>query len=766
MKNQGRALLFFISFNTVLLELLQMKYLNVILNSTSAFLIITLALFMLSLSSATASFWQRRLSFTPLQLTAWPTALFCGLAATQLFSLRQIANSLTDYTVAQQWPLSFFVLILISLPYYFSGLALLSLLNTGWSTQGHFQKNYIFDMLGVLAAVFAPHFLIESLGPEKIMALALMPLTGFALLWPSWKIRTAMASALAFNFFILFCTDVAEPMDAMLLKYKQHILPSQLEYSHWDPAARIDVVDYSNSATDRANSPAEAKDVTKYLFYDGGTIGTNIYYFDGNYEELKKNYPQDPKKYFLRRASVAVHLLKENSGARVYLFGVGAGQELKAALMYGAQEVYANELVRSVLRISTELYSQQNGGIFNDPRVHLLPGDGRLQLERTAGRFDIIQIFSNYLSANMTSGLAPHMITYLFTEESMGDYMQRLSDDGLLQINQIGPHRILNLIKANWIKNRPFEELKKHIYVIQNTNADAMTTILYKKSEFTAEDDKRLQWLFKTTSRADENYVFVETPFNPLTQNSFFHAQNNTAQQQNSFSSIKYATDEKPFFTYNEQSVINNYGLNQLTYLGYISTLVLSAALYLMRRRQLLKQRLNLYLFYFASGLSFICIQYALAAKVSRFLNSPDLTYPLVLAAFAFSNILAVPLSQKNNLSLRTVSAMWGFGVISIFLMPLLLQHFALSSPDTVVVFVAFMMMTAISFLPALTFPVLSRWVRNENEFNLLWLANGAGLLMAGLAVHALTLAIGLTAVLLTGLTLYLVSFFLVRHEK
>ncbi|MBY0451991.1 MAG: hypothetical protein K2P92_03075, partial [Bdellovibrionaceae bacterium] len=129
MRNSGRALLFFISFNTVLLELLQMKYLNVVLNSTSAFLIITLALFMLSLSSATHNFWQRRQAAVKGQLTTWSTALFCFLAAGQLFSIRQIANSMTDYSVAQQWPLSLLVLILISVPYYFAGLALLSLLN-------------------------------------------------------------------------------------------------------------------------------------------------------------------------------------------------------------------------------------------------------------------------------------------------------------------------------------------------------------------------------------------------------------------------------------------------------------------------------------------------------------------------------------------------------------------------------------------------------------------------------------------------------------
>lgn len=734
-----------------------MKYLNVVLNSTSAFLIITLALFMLSLSSATHNFWQRRQAAVKGQLTTWSTALFCFLAAGQLFSIRQIANSMTDYSVAQQWPLSLLVLILISVPYYFAGLALLSLLNTSWNIKGLFQQNYIFDMLGLMTAVFVPHFFIAALGPEKIMALALLPLIALALFRSPWTARFVLAAALVLSLFILTTTDAAEPMDAMLVKYKKRVLPSQLEYSLWDPVARLDVVNYSEGESD-----------TKFLFYDGGSIGTNIYNFDGDYEDLKKNYPKNPKKYFLRRATVAAHLLKENSDSRAFLFGVGAGQELKAALMYGAKEVYANELVQSVLRLDTGLYSRHNGGIFNDPRVHLKPGDGRQQLAKTAGEFDIIQIFSNYLSSNLASGLAPHMITYLFTEQSIAEYMGRLAPEGILQVNQFGHNRVLNLIKTEWIKTRPFEELKKHIYVIQNKkNGDPLTTVLFKKSEFNAEDERRLNWLFKTTAlEQEEDYIFLESPITALTVDSFFHPLNAAAHTQDPLYSSEYATDEKPFFTYNYQSVINNYGLNQLTYLGFIFALMLTTSVYIFRRRPLLRQRPNLYVFYFISGLSFICIQYGLTAQISRFLNSPDLTFPLVLAAFAFSSIMVIPLMKKIKLSVTVVAAIWCIGVLCTLAMPLVLQEMTSVMTDSGICLTAFSVMSLISLLPALTFPVLSKLIRNEDEFNLVWLCNGVGLLVAGLMVHALTLWIGLTALLLTGLTLYLVSFFLIRAEK
>lgn len=80
--------IFLISFCGIMLELLQMKYLTVILNSTSNFLILTLALFMYSLSSATLSFWNKKYN-TEIILTR-AIIIFLILASVNLRSVCSI----------------------------------------------------------------------------------------------------------------------------------------------------------------------------------------------------------------------------------------------------------------------------------------------------------------------------------------------------------------------------------------------------------------------------------------------------------------------------------------------------------------------------------------------------------------------------------------------------------------------------------------------------------------------------------------------------
>lgn len=780
MKSFNRTLIFFISLNTILLELLQMKYLNVVLNSTSGFLIITLALFMFSFSSATFSFWNKILKGGINPRLIFATTLMVATSAIQLSTLRYMANALTDYDIVQEWPLSLFILLFTSLPYYFSGLSLLNLLNRNWQIKDAFQKNYYFDMLGLLTAVFIPHFAVGWLGPEKIMALALMPLALLigAATWlkrsednataetPLLKsiTRLCLLAVLSFNFYILFFTKAAEPMNAMVVKYKNRTPDYQFEYSHWDPIARLDVINFSASQTHSATNTSTMTGGTRYLFYDGGVIGTNIYPFDGNYESLKEKYPLAPKNYFLRRSTVAAHLLKESSGARVYLFGVGAGQELKAALMYNPKEVYANELVRSVLDINTGLYRDFNGGIFNDPRVHILPGDGRIQLNRTTDQFDIIQIFSNYLSANLASGLAPHMITYLLTEQSLAEYINRLAPEGILQINQLGYARVLELIQKEWIKTQPLSELKKHIYVIENKNRnDFLTTVLFKKSEFTPEDEKKLIWLYQTTQQAGEDYEFIEAPNKPLTANSFFYEQNALIRKSDPLSTTSYASDEKPFFTYNNQSLINSYGLNRTVYIAFVLILILASLIYQFLNRSRLIQKKALYFFYLISGVSFILIQYALAAKLTKFLNSPDLAYPLVLAAFAAANMAVVPLTQKIKKKHQGLFLISLLSISCAALLTPMLGYAVVNWSDFSIGLLAFTLVCMVSLLPAYTFPVMTHLIEEPTEFNIAWLSNGIGLLIGSLAVHGLTLAIGLSSLLLLGLIIFGISLILVQ---
>jgi hypothetical protein len=751
------------SAGTIMLELNQMKYLNVILNSNSNFLLLALALFMGAFASSL--FWRLRLSW---QLIFLSVSVFCFLASVNLYLIRWIANLVGDSGLIQSPFLSAVVLILIGVPYLFSGLTTVGILNAVSFSEDAFKKRYIFDMIGILLAAFLPHYFVEQLGPENLTVAFMVIVTLYAL-WgvilckndlpenSKKYIKGILFFSLLFQLYSLCFVAPAEIMNSVILKYKPYLTDTaKLEFSKWDSAARIDVVDFKSGP-----EFPHAYNI-KFMFYDGGTIGTNIYPFDGNFQKLKAEYPADPKKFFLRRATVAAHLLKENTAENVFLFGVGAGQELKAALMYAPKRVFANELVQTTLDIDAGRYSAHNGGIFNDPKVTLLNGEGRIQLNAQNQKFDIIQIFSNYLSANMVSNMAPQMITYLFTAESIAEYMDHLTANGILQINQYLPENIYRLIHDHWENAGGRGDFKKHIYIIKdNKSQDYLPTLLFKKSEFTAAEDAKMKWLFKQNERPDEDYVFVESPFEnsredfsgPNSSSGDFHDQ------------VLLATDDKPFFAYTGKGIFSSYDLNLNVYIFFLSILMLVFAGLVYSSRELLNGRIFTHLYFFASGISFLYLQFSATAQILKNLNAPDLAFPITLSAFAMSVILAIliPRSQISRLKMLILFFMCLFAAF--FLRPAL-NYLTPLDGSVVTLIAAYILLVLINGLVAIIFPVGVGYLSSSQDFYLAWLFNGLGILVGHLTVNYMSLFVGLKAILVLSLLISFVGFFLLKGRR
>ena len=91
-------------------------------------------------------------------------------------------------------------------------------------------------------------------------------------------------------------------------------------------------------------------------------------------------------------------------GAAVLVIGSAGGQEIKAALMYGASHVDGVELVDAVVELGKTTYAQYIGDLFHHPKVNVQVGEGRSYLRASQEKYDIIQIFSNHTSSSTGSG--------------------------------------------------------------------------------------------------------------------------------------------------------------------------------------------------------------------------------------------------------------------------------------------------------------------------------------------------------------------------
>ena len=68
----------------------------------------------------------------------------------------------------------------------------------------------------------------------------------------------------------------------------------KVEYTHWDPVAKIDVIDEGR---------------WKQVQYDGGSQSSTIYPFDGNFEKLRSSLPDSTSGNFWNRGCTCILLI-------------------------------------------------------------------------------------------------------------------------------------------------------------------------------------------------------------------------------------------------------------------------------------------------------------------------------------------------------------------------------------------------------------------------------------------------------------------------
>ena len=79
----------------------------------------------------------------------------------------------------------------------------------------------------------------------------------------------------------------------------------------------------------------------RIIFYDGGDQSSEIVEFDGDIEQLRRDLPDNFKKHFTLKRRLISHALKEGKDQNVLIIGAAGGQEIKAALAYGAAHIDA-----------------------------------------------------------------------------------------------------------------------------------------------------------------------------------------------------------------------------------------------------------------------------------------------------------------------------------------------------------------------------------------------------------------------------------------
>jgi hypothetical protein len=236
------------------------------------------------------------------------------------------------------------------------------------------------------------------------------------------------------------------------------------------------------------------------------------------------------------------------------VIGSAGGQEVLAALAFGAARVDAVEMVCAVIQAARGPYGEFTGHLYDHPRVRPVCDEGRSYLRHTPDRYDVIQIHSNHTTSSVAQGAGAMDPIYLQTVEAYREYLSRLTDDGILQINYYVYPRMITTAAQAWHDLFPDRDFSQHVIVEGSGWSEfMMPTLLVKRSRWTPEEIAAVRRFVSPqfAPEPDRTYGLVYAPGQPEAANVpevFFRAPLDPALAARLPYQVAPTTDSRPFF--------------------------------------------------------------------------------------------------------------------------------------------------------------------------------------------------------------------------
>ncbi len=486
--------------------------------------------------------------------------------------------------------------------------------------------------------------------------------------------------------------------------------------------------------------------------------------------------PGDPEKLaFLDYMTNALPYVLLRS-PKVLVIGAGGGMDVLSALTHGAREVVAVELNPQMVKMVSERFSDFAGGIYSDPRVRVVLGDGRGFVERCQERFDLIQISLVESFRASAAGVYALSESYLYTVEAFKSYMRHLTENGILCITR-------------WSKIPPVDTMKvigtmdrlRSIGISPQNNMAfirswATDTIILKRSELTKEEieaikefcrEKLYDLAYYPGIPAEEMWEFL--PYNPSGRWKWMEGMFN----------IKPATDDRPYFFHffrwrSLPYLVKRMGRNWLIlvewgYVMLVATLIQAVAasilLILLPLRALLSPRVSgrwkrlwVLLYFGALGFGFMSMEIVLIQLFSLFLSDP-----IYSAASVIGGMLVV--AGLGSLASGRFSGLppeLPFGMIILLsaiqrYLPRLEFSTLADLPLPLRIGLSILSIAPLAFFMGMAFPMGVRRLRARDESLIPWAwgVNGCASVIGAVGAMIIALSLGHSTLLFTAMGCY-----------
>lgn len=316
--------------------------------------------------------------------------------------------------------------VLSGIPFLFAGMTISSIF------QRYPERSaslYASDLAGAAAGTVAALVIIRLGAVNLLLVLAF--LSGLAALFSrtvgnrqSWKALLpaapvpAIVVLLSLNLVTNVLGDV--PFSRGALKEMGNMISSAdgnavTRETRWSSFGRTDLVE------DPANPDEMA-------FFIDGTAGTVMRRYDGTYQDLVKPELITFPGFF------PLELLERDEKDSMLVIGSGGGREVLAGLLAGVKNITAVEVNEDLVSLMKE-YGGYNGKIYaGHDGVTVVADEGRNFIRSSKERFDIIMLSLPVTKTSRSPDGFALTENFLFTEESILDYLDHLTPEGRLVV--------------------------------------------------------------------------------------------------------------------------------------------------------------------------------------------------------------------------------------------------------------------------------------------------------------------------------------------
>ena len=471
------------------------------------------------------------------------------------------------------------------------------------------------------------------------------------------------------------------------------------------------------------------------------------------------------------------------------VIGAGGGPDVCRALITGSTDITAVEINPIIVRdVMMDRYAEASKGLYLRPEVRVAIEDGRSYIRRVDESFDVIQMTLVDSWASTASGAFALAENHLYTEEAFRDYLEHLSQDGVLAITRWEfeqPRESLRVVSLGLAALRQLgvNEPHKHFVIAREDVQElsgwgAKDTILIKRNPFTEQE-------LANARRAIEQYGLTtvyapdDAPANLFTD--FFHSEDPIAFASNYLYDISPVTDDRPFFFYpwrgrhfwetiwSRTAADAKINLGVMLLFVSLGLAVLGVVVILVMPLLLLKQQIPrerplwFHLFYFLSiGMGFILVEIAFVQRIALYLRQPTYALTVVIFSLLISSGSGSYMSRRvvGGRDRRLMILLCSVAVLTLMLIlvtPGVLDS-SLSLPLAAKLALVVLLLTPVGFLMGMPFP--SGLGRLEKQYPQAvcwaWAVNAAASVLGSVGAILLAIHIGLGMTMLIGGACYL----------